>query len=408
MRNEEIMKHYSLKILFGPMFGCELSLPADDYFLIINPGLALLDKNAKLESDRDHAAHYTINTLYIPCDVVSPNITLYLSQPFVDNETISFNIEIHDEKENCFKSCIRENDIFIHEHIKLSLKRSEDAWSENIKNYHLTPLVSVPDTDSVRHLITKKNRLTVFAVALFIIICLLPVFIYHKISADRQVTSLSEVLSGAPAQLDIVKGRDNGCIYILAPNVQGMEWAKEAINKLKNQQNLILVLLSKNKKDIINELYNTGYPVLQLDFSSAKYPVLAIYRSLLPREESSLKALVLKKIPFALDVGFIIKTKEQLKFDARQGLERLNIPFRQINMDSGYSLIVRDALSDNSLNALGNFIYKFNQQWGNTVITFSINLDENWLQNKSYVDSSSGYLFLNPRHWYFPLKNKEL
>ncbi|EDA8457966.1 hypothetical protein A4K18_24395, partial [Salmonella enterica subsp. enterica serovar Bredeney] len=34
-----------------------------------------------------------------------------------------------------------------------------------------------------------------------------------------------------------------------------------------------------------------------------------------------------------------------------------------------------------------------------------INLNENWLQNKSYLENinGDGYVFLDPSHWYFPL-----
>jgi len=186
-----------------------------------------------------------------------------------------------------------------------------------------------------------------------------------------------------------------------------MEWAKEAINKMHIQENIFLVLLSKNKKDIIDELSQMGYPVLQFDYSSPEHPVLAIYRTLTHQEEIDLIKITLQKIPYALSINFIIKTKEQLVQDARQGLDKLNVHYRLISTATGYSLVIRDALSDNTLQSLYEFISIFNQQWGDIVITFSINLDENWLQNKSYLDSTKGYLFLNPRHWYFPLNNKE-
>lgn len=397
-----------MKVLFGPMFGCELHLPANDYFLIINPALALLDKNTELASDHEHAACYTASTLYIPCDLASPNIMLRLSEFSQDDGDIYFDIEIYDENGSNYKASFRENDIFTHEHIRLAVKSSDEEWSDNIKNYHATLPIAVVDNDKNHNKINKKRWFSIFYGLLIIVtILFLTTFIYYEISAEQQVISLSEVLSGAPAPLEIIKGRENKNIYILAQKSREMEWAKEAIHKMKNQDNLFLILLSKNKIDTIDELTKIGYPVLQFDFSLPKSPSLAIYRSLTPTEEVKLKNLALQKIPYAENLNFIIKTKEQLLRDARQGLDRLNIHYRLINTTTGYSLIIRDSLSDHSLNSLHEFMDKFNQQWGNTIITFSINLDENWLQNKSYVDSSRGYLFLNPRHWYFPLNNKE-
>lgn len=406
MTKEKIKKNYTIKILFGPMFGCELHLPADDYFLIINAGLTLQNNTNEQGVAYEHAAQYTTNTLYIPCSTASPNITLHLPDYSINDKQTCCNIEVHDENGNHYKSSLKENDIFIHEHIRLAIKCSDDVWSDDIKNYHSRLTSAERNSISIIKMIKKKNVLvTVFAVLLFLMA--LSFFVYHKMSTNHQVIALSEVMSGAPSPLEIVKGREDKNIYILAQKFREMEWAKEAIHKLKDKNNLIPVLLSKSQKDIIDELSNIGYPVLQVDYSSPKHLIFAVYRDLTTSEEMSLKNLILKKTPYALDVSFIIKTKPQLIKEARQGLDRLNIFYRQIVTTNGYSLVIKDSLSDNSLNALRDFINKYNHQWGNTVITFSINLDENWLQNKSYVDSSKGYLFLNPRHWYFPISNKE-
>ena len=409
MINEELNKNYSLKILFGPMFGCELHLPANDYFIIINPAPSLQEKSSELVTgeDNEHAAYYAVSTLYIPCDLNSPNISLHLSERYQDDESYYFDIEIHDENGNNYKSSLRENDVFIHEHIRLAIKQSDDQWSDSIKNFRSLPLITATENNTQKK--TNRNRLvTIFVVlALSAMLLFMSTFIYSKISTDRQVISLSEGLSGAPAPLEVVKGRENKNIYILAQKSREMEWAKEAINKMHIQENIFLVLLSKNKKDIIDELSQMGYPVLQFDYSSPEHPVLAIYRTLTHQEEIDLIKITLQKIPYALSINFIIKTKEQLVQDARQGLDKLNVHYRLISTATGYSLVIRDALSDNTLQSLYEFISIFNQQWGDIVITFSINLDENWLQNKSYLDSTKGYLFLNPRHWYFPLNNKE-
>lgn len=410
MINEELNNNYSLKVLFGPMFGCELHLPANDYFLIINPAVNLQDKSSELVSvgEHEHAAHYAVNTLYIPCDISSPNISLHLSQRHQDDEGFYFDIEIHDENGNNHKPSLRENDIFIHEHIRLAVKKSDDEWSDSIKNFRALSLITAKD-DANTAKETKKNRLlaTFVSLVLSAILLFVSIFIYHKISDDQQIITLSERLSGAPVPLEVVKGRENKNIYILAKKSREMEWAKEAINKMPNQENLFLILLSENKKDIINELSQMGYPVLQFDYSSPQHPVLAIYRTLTHQEEIDLIKVTLQKIPYALSVNFIVKTKEELVRDARQGLDKLNVHYRLIKTATGYSLVIRDALSDNTLNSLYEFISLFTQQWGDIVIKFSINLDENWLQNKSYLDSAKGYLFLNPRHWYFPLNNKE-
>ncbi len=406
----EAQKKFTLKVLFGPMFGCELHLPADDYFLIINPGLALQDDTTAMMSPGDHAAAYTHNTLYLPCDMPSPNIILRLSARYQGDESDEgYRLEVQGTDKS-YTARLKENEIFVHEHIRFAIKRDEENWPAEIENFNLPPALSAEFSEQTRRpdFRAKKNYALTFG---FFILLLLVITAgvsgYKKLESERQVVTLNEALAGAPMPVDIVRGRDN-LIYVLTRNYQAMEWTREAIFKLKGKESVVPVWLTQQRNEVVAQLANAGYPVLQIDDARPQHPTIALYRNLNQQEEKSFKAAVLKKIPFALDIRVLVKTKDQLLQDARQGLDRLHIYYRQINSAGGYALVIRDALSDSTLRSLQHFIKQYNHQWGSRVINFSINLDENWLQDKSYVDSSNGYLFLNPRHWYFPLKQGDL
>lgn len=407
----EAQKKFTLKVLFGPMFGCELHLPADDYFLIINQGLAPQDNVAVTMTPRDHAATYTLNTLYLPCDKPSPNIILRLSAPFWDEESgEGYCLEVQGV-DRSYTSQLKENEVFVHHHIRFAIKKSEDDWPVEIKNFNLSHVLDAEfsEQEKKEELNANKNHALVFGSIVLLLLVIVAGFIwYKKLENDRLVLTLNEELAGAPMPVDIVHGRDNNIIYVLTHNFQAMEWTREAIFKLQDKNNVVPIWLTQQRNDVISQLANAGYPVLQIDYSKPQHPSIALYRGLTQQEEQNFKAIVLQKIPFALDIKVLVKTKAQLLQEARQGLDRLHIYYRQINSTGGYSLIVRDALSDSTLHSLQNFIKQFNHQWGTRVINFSINLDENWLQDKSYVDSSNGYLFLNPRHWYFSLKEGDL
>jgi len=419
MNNEEFKEHsqdqchgskqnYTLKILFGPMYGCELVLPAADYFLIIKPSSSLIDKGIEKNNFNEHAVHYAKNTLYIPCETPCANVVLHLSAPADEGYPNQFNIGIHDENGETLSLKMNLNTIFSHDSIKLAIKHSKDTWSEKI----ILPPVKMPDTEAItRHIPWQDNRtLLKFIAFIFLLIMLFTLlftYVYQDVSSDPQMVTLHDALAGAPEPLDIVKGRDNN-IYILTRNIHSLEWVQKTIYKLNTPHNFIIMSLSKTNKYIVNELIKSGYPVLQVDDQHPDSPVFVIYRPLSESEEADLKSLVMKKLPYTIAISFILKTKEKLLKDAQQGLERLSVSYRKVKTSSGFAFIIRDTLSDNSLNSLRNFIKQYHYFWGTHFISFSINLDDNWLQNKSYVDSAHGYLFLNPRHWYFPLDNKEL
>lgn len=407
----ETKKSYTLKVLFGPMFGCELNLPADDYFIIINQGIAIDDAGSAAISSGEHAAAYTHNTLYIPCDRPSPNLILRLSAPAEDGEGPgSFRIEVQDEN-NSFPTTINENEIFTREHIRFALKRSEDEWPESVRNFALPPNVDAEFNaqETIAEFNAKKHHtLIVGAAILLVLIITAAVIWYKKLESDRQVLNLNEALAGAPAAIDIYRGRENSTIYVLASKYQALEWVKEALFKLGENNNVTPLWLVQHQKATVEALIKSGYPVVQIDYGKPQHPVIILWQDLSPIQREQLTSLALKKIPFALDIQVFIKSKQQLLQDARQGLDRMHIHYRQITSPSGYALVIRDALSDNALSALQRFINDFNRQWGTHIINFSINLNENWLENKSYLDSSNGYLFLNPRHWYFPLKQGDI
>lgn len=405
----EAENKFTLKVLFGHMFGCELHLPAEDYFLIINPGLALQDTETTKVSGTEHAAAYTHHTLYFPCDIPSPNIILRLSDSVEDEDVKQgYHLDVQ-SLENSYTALLKENEIFTHEHIRFAIKRSENQWSEDIKNFHLPPVVDSQHDDQETRAslqIKKKLPLAIGAISVAVLLITLAVTWVNYVEKEQQVLTLNEALTGAPTPLEIVTGREDNLIYVLSSEQQAIKWAQIAIIKLNKKNSVVPVWLTQQRQHVTSELTKAGYPVLQIDYARPQHPVISLYQAMSAEEKDKFTRLALKNIPFALDIDTRVKTKFQLLQDARQGLDRLHIHYRQINTSTGYALVVRDALSDNILAAIQRFTYEFTQQWGNSVINFSINLDENWLQDKSYLDSSNGYLFLNPQHWYFPLKKE--
>ncbi|QUG74581.1 PrgH/EprH family type III secretion apparatus protein [Erwinia sp. E602] len=406
--HDNSLQNYTLKLLFGPMVGCELLLPAEDYFLLINPGSALKVEDETLTPAQQHAAHYTLNTLYIPCDTHSPNITLRLSHPSENEGKNAFQLEIQDLN-GTITEVIEENAVFSYKHIHFSIKRHEQAWSDAVLNFNsLSALPQNPLQHGSASSSQKTTKLYLSGLFLTLSILFAATAVWYKNSnVEQHVSTLSDALAGAPGPVEIVKGRDNGTIYILTQGLPEMEWATQTINKLNQTNKVLPVWLSKHRQKVIEELTLAGFPVLQINYGSPEHPGIAVYRKMSPSEVKRFRTAVLNAIPFATDFATTLKSKEQLLAEARQGLDRLNIVYRQVKTDNGYVLVIRDTLSDNVLMALRNSILNFNQKWGEKIINFSVNLDEDWLKNKSYTTSAENYIFLNPKHWYFPLKQRE-
>ncbi|AUX72530.1 PrgH/EprH family type III secretion apparatus protein [Erwinia pyrifoliae] len=401
--------NFTLKILFGPMFGCELHLTSEDYFIIIDSESSIRHKNPESALASVHSAHYASNTLYIPCNLPSPNILLQLSKSFQGDEGISVDIVIN-QPTHSYQVVLHENEIFTDEHVRFAFKRNDEEWHENISNYsfHQAQQAGLEHNKSHHLKITNLRLISLVSVILMVTLFITAGYFYKTNEYENHVSTLNDSLSGISFPFDIVKDRDSKFIYILVSKLHEMEWLKEALVKLQENSSVVPVWITQQKKIVVSQLLQVGYPILQLAYSRPSQPVIAVYRQLTLDEEESLKTTVLEFIPYATDVEIIIKSKEQLLSEARNGLDSLNIQYRQIITNTGYSLIIRDALSDVIISTLRHFIQEFELKWGNKIVNFSVNLDENWLLNKSYIDSTNGYLFLNPHHWYFPLNSGEI
>lgn len=75
-KNEAGELSYTLKILFGPMYGSDLILPPKTYSIIIGRSQSLMiDAQG---DEQGHACQYAHNTLFIPYEARHINMTLHL------------------------------------------------------------------------------------------------------------------------------------------------------------------------------------------------------------------------------------------------------------------------------------------------------------------------------------------
>ena len=404
-------ENFILKILFGPMFGCELCLPADDYFFSIHPGIKQHNICESLQEEIFNTASFACNTLYIPCDVDSPNVALHLAKKVEIDGSFGYQIDILNP-EGSHSEFIKENVIFQHKSIRLAIKKHDNQWAEEILTCdwsRINQLSSLSERSAKKINLIRHRFFSYYSfslVLIFIIICV-AIYWYKYPQQSNNLISLNMVLANSPAPLKIIKS-DNNKIYVFGDGYQEIAWLHEVLYKLNEIKKVTPVWTQKKQKEVIKYLHNKGFPALHLDLTFPEFPQLYTYQKLNNEQEISLKKQAHHALPYARRIDIFFKDKEILVKQAQHGLERIQVPYHRIATETGYALIVRDALSDNAINALDNFISDFYHQWGDQVVNFSINLNENILQDKSYLDTPDGYLFIAPQHWYFPPNERDI
>lgn len=381
----------TLKVLFGAMYGCDFHLSKDNYFILTNTGVG---EGGKLgENDKYNCAtsvDFYYKTLYIPFNEQSHNFLL----KFQGSSPDEYEIDICDENNGIRSYHVKYNSLFFYDGIRIAIKRECDVWSDNVIAYYQNQNQTL-----------KKRSVTGYILffSMFIIASVLG--FYNLSESKNPKDMLNTFLSGLAlsSSVKIIESKVNHRIYILTQDISDMNYIQGNIGNKKEY--IIPIYLPELKKKIVDDLYTAGNPIIQIDFSKPQQPVLYLSQKVGNNEINNIKHFVLEKAPFVKIVNFLICDKKVLLTQAQQGLQRLNVLFRLISTPDGYALIAQGALDEHQLFALNNFINEFYEQWGDKIINFSVTLDENILQNKSYVEpfNSGGYIFLSPRHWFFPL-----
>ncbi len=386
---------FEIKIFFGTMYGSEVTLPEGDYFIITRTKTVGSDNEQKEKHDNIGAANFIYKTLYFPWGATTPNFLLMLKK-----HTNRYVVVMYSETGPRCSYILKNNEIFGHDGVYFAVKKMSEKWSDGVNNFSRNNFF----IQKCSCLLGGRKRNFIIWGSI-ILLCLIILFFFWADSSQVERVQKNSFLNEAPWPLNIVDSPRTHFRYVLTNNVHEMDWVNGALLKAKGENKVVPVLLPKVQKNIIDELYFAGFPVLQLNFSNPQIPVLYLSREVVNSESDALKKILFEKIPFLTAIKFIVCDRNELLEQARQGLVRLNIAFKQVRTTNGYALIAQESLNDHQLFSLNNFINGFYEQWGDKYISFSINLNENWLQNKSYLENinGDGYVFLDPSHWYFPL-----
>ncbi|MCW2478373.1 PrgH/EprH family type III secretion apparatus protein [Candidatus Symbiopectobacterium sp. NZEC135] len=405
--NEENREIFTLKILFGPMFGCELNLPADNYFFNIHPQIKQSNKSSTgsdMQEGVTNMASFAYKSLYIPCEVDSKNLRINLTEKLESDGKNGYQVDILG-LDNSQTTLIEENVFFQHENIRLALKKGHDEWSDEISNYNWVKAPTPSSSDTALEKNHNKKYLYSF-LALTLSFIFIYITWYNYWQQSSHVSSLNTILAGSPAPLKIIKS--NNEVYVFGEGYQEITWLHDVLYKLNETTKVTAIWTARTRKELIKKLHNKGFPVLQLDLTLPEFPQLYTYRKLDNEQKTALKIEAHQSLPYAKRIDIFFKDKESLVKQAQHGLERFQILYRCVTTDSGFALIIRDDLSDSAINSLNTFITDFYNQWGDQIVSFSVNMNENILKDKSYLNAKEGYLFISPKHWYFPLNKKDI
>ncbi|HGJ5877865.1 Type III secretion system protein PrgH-EprH (PrgH) [Arsenophonus nasoniae] len=385
-------KQLVFRILNGKLAGCE--------FLLDNLHTVFMVTNDNTIETIHKGTSYPNNLIYIP----------YIDREYsfeiiIENNTLNANgniivREISNENVNNEKSIIL-NEINHVNDLSFAIRNIGDSFSEEVLHYRY-PII---DITAERFSPVKKNYL---AITLFFLLISLVIGIcayFYFTSEQRKISKLSVLLRNDLEHYRISYGQDN-IIYLLANKER---YVYHAIKLLNNSDDASQVKVLSKKKQIraLSSWLRKNFPLVYfhaIELDKAEQPVLSLSKeraSLTDKEKSYLIKKLKKDFLFIKNVVFKSISDKYIENISENGIKKLKINYKKIVSKNSITFFILDNLSDQEIQSIKLFINNFYQNWGKNYIYFTIELNSDWLQDKSFRYGSKNYIRTSPFHYYF-------
>jgi len=377
-----------LRLLSGPLSGCEYRLPTTTTLLVAGAADTLLGDRADAE-----IPEFPSNAIVVPIDG-GINFEIIIN----DNARGSFRLRILGEDP---EEQLREyQEICQVGTLKFAVRSAYTDWEP--------VLAQDEQITSDKPVKTRKNlliKVVIVAVALFVLIGA-ALALWMMSSEKKRVTEVSAIISGSSEQYQTLKGR-NGIVYIFANSERDVSWARQALSR----EGLVAstrVSTSRDEEMRIHRLILENYPALnfhRLKLNTPAKPVLLLSQErthLSPQERQALFASLMSWMPYAEKVSAENLSDVMLDRRARSGLERLGVTYQRSGAENSINYSIQGDLNDIELTHLQTLTDDFYRDFGVRYINFSVALKDDWLKSKSFGYGASGYVKMTPQHWFFP------
>lgn len=408
-----------LRILFGPLFGSDISIPDKEIFFYVGEDLSDNRRNAEAGNRSEHFLNRSIDTLYIPYRAGQPNFRLRFSRlatsapeisdlhadappPPQDFEVDFLSDDGTETQYATFNSVCRFGDI------AFAVKRRQDAWSDAITQYApqptLDPAVAQAASDER---VTPRVGLVRFALKLGIVLvasATLSALAYwvvrHYVGAQKLAT-VSSVLTGSPER-NAILATDDGRIYVLSASQDGAEWDREALLKAALPEQVEVAVIDTERLRLERHLDEAGIDFVTVRLDIPERPELIVSDRLPAAARASAVSALRLAAPYVKNVRVIDANVGAIEQEARNALDKIGARYRLLTRRGGATFEVATSFGDEELAALQNLMHSFSHKWGTRRVDFKIALRTDWLKGKSYREGGDGYVLLDHASWYFP------
>ncbi|WP_193404459.1 PrgH/EprH family type III secretion apparatus protein [Mixta mediterraneensis] len=422
-------ERYTLRILSGPMYGVDLTLPEAELLYICFADTDKFPTQSQKNNFTDAYLHAD-NSIFIPAPRnMEERFILRFSNSstrtggdaleFIEENPLSENnssilaqrlATITTENSGACESediPVAFNEPVTIGCMTLAIKNVSTTWSDRVLNYASNNIAAeqqnMEENEAKRSsLLSGCKRWMLVAIAAIVVLAIIGASIGYPVSHRDRTTSLYEVLKEvAPT---IVK-MSNNRYYIIVDNAQKKSWVYNALRKQHLlDEKVEIVYTDKIVENIKSALRQKSVPFFNVQLTDDANITITISRERWPDNQSSnniLNTILHQEAGWANSINIRRKSDKELQTKAEEIITSSGLISQRDNGGQYINYIIRGDIDDSHMLAFRRQINEFYQQDGDEYIKFIMVLNEDPLRDQSLKTGQNGYILTPGNHWLY-------
>lgn len=367
-----------LRILNGPLQGCEFTLSEPRTLFIVAP-LELLGAQAVSVPEE---------AIFIPLEQGGGNFEVWPA----DQEPSGVTLHLLDEPAHT-RHCPYQQVMQV-AGLRISVREAGQAWAPE------SPARQAPVQRAWPAQAWAKSLGAGLAAALLLASA---GFWSRPDSAPQD--DVRQLIGRTSADTQVLPASDHS-VYVFAASERDAGWSRQVL--VRNAGLGANVRVRDQERRRLENLLVAHDPQLAwqaLDLADPTRPrlLLSAQRNVLtPGRQAQLRELLLGAAPYARDVVVQVQDDRLLADLAEQGLRRLALAFDRVAHEGSVTFALYGDLQDAELAAAGDYVDGFVRQWGNRSVHFAVELKDDRLKDQSFQTGPQGYIKTTTSSWHFP------
>lgn len=377
-----------LRILNGPLQGCEFPLGETTTLFVVGP-VDLLGQGTL-------TASVPADAIFVPLEEGGCNFEVLAAEMTPDGLPLRLLDESLETRHCPFQARVQIGGL------QIALRHEDQCWTPEVLGQ---PPCAPSDANRVQWWRSPLTGWIAGGTAMAVLVAAVSLW---SMPVPVPETDVRVLIAGASAEAQVLSGRDHA-IYVFVDSERDAGWSRQVLMRHNARSGKVLVTDQERRR--LEQLLVDFDPQLAwhtLDLKEPSVPrlLLSAQRNLLtPQKQAKLLDALLAAAPYARDITVQMQDDNLLADLAQEGLQRLSLGFNRSEHADSVTFAVTGNLQDSELAAARRYIDSFYRQWGDRYVSFTVELKDDSLKDKSFQTGPQGYIKMTSSSWHFPTQH---